>query len=432
MRSVSRHQQAVEAVISGIADNLAAVPLPLADALDRVTASTILAPRSLPEFDNSAMDGYAVIAADLAGASEANPVRLPVTADIPAGRTDRFTLQPGTAARIMTGAALPDGADAVVPVERTGTGHFVPGPSVEATVEFPAPIETGRNVRRAGSDIGSGEPAIGAGTLLTPSRIGLLAALGLPEVQTRARPRVSVLSTGSELVPPGYPLEFGQIYESNGPMVAAAVNAAGARANHEHFVPDDTVAFISRMETVAAHTDLIITTGGVSAGAFEVVRESLEQTGDMEFVKVAMQPGMPQGVGTYAAGDGRAIPVICLPGNPVSALVSFEVFVRPPLRRLMGRLAARPEVTAVLTSDVRSPEAKRQYLRAVVVRDGDGGYIADPIGPPSSHHLRYLASANALIPVEVGVTGLRAGEPVTAVLVGDVDGPNPRSPHPLS
>lgn len=406
MRSVPDHQAAVAALFP----SPEAVRVPTATALGLVTVDDVDAPISLPGFDNSAMDGYAVRAAEVAGASAERPVALPVAHDIPAGRTDRLTLAPGTAHRIMTGAPLPDGADAVVPVELTDGSV--------TTVSITAAVEPGKHIRRAGSDITRGEQALPAGITIGPPQIGLLAALGIAEVLVARRLRVVVLSTGSELVTAGTELEYGQIYESNGAMLTAAVTAAGAMARHLHFVPDDVDDFLARLDEVADDADLIITSGGVSAGAYEVVKDALSRNPSVEFVKVAMQPGMPQGCGRIPTPSGGSIPIITLPGNPVSALVSFEVFIRPSLRAAMGMPPHRPRLTARLGADVRSPNGKRQFLRGVL-RTGEDGLVIDPIGPPASHHLRYLAAADALIDIPADVVELAVGDGVDVLALDD-------------
>ncbi|MYR07087.1 molybdopterin molybdenumtransferase MoeA [Gordonia sp. SID5947] len=404
MRSVSDHQ-AIVAALFGIHDPVTAR---VADALGCVTAAEVVAPIGLPGFDNSAMDGYAVIADEIASAAAESPVRLPVAQDIPAGRTDRLTLAAGTAHRIMTGAPLPAGADAVVPVEATD------GAVDEVAIATSVP--PGKHIRRAGSDIEAGETAIPAGTRLGPPQVGLLAALGVTEVSVRPRLRVVVLSTGSELVTPGEPLHYGQIYESNGPMLTASAQEAGADATHVHYVTDDVDAFRARLDEISDDADVIITSGGVSAGAFEVVKDALTGTG-VEFTKVAMQPGMPQGCGHYTAPGGRRVPIITLPGNPVSSLVSFEVFIRPPLRAAMGLPSERRRVTARLTTDIRSPGGKRQFLRGVLGGQKGDMPLVDPIGPPASHHLRYLARADALIDIPAETDSVTAGSPVDVIVL---------------
>ena len=396
MRSVEEHRR----VVAGLINPRPPVALPLAAALGLVLADDVVAPLSLPGFDNSAMDGYAVLATDVAPAGENTPVRLPVAEDIPAGRTDIPTLAAGTAHRIMTGAPLPAGATAVVPVEATD--------GATDTVTIRSASREGQHIRRAGEDVTAGTTVLRAGQVVTPAALGLAAALGLGELTVVPRQRVLVVSTGTELVGPGVPLQPGQIYESNGVMLAAAVRDAGADVAASPMTGDDVDAFRETLRGHAADADLILTTGGVSAGAYEVVKDALGGSGDVEFVKVAMQPGMPQGAGTL---DG--VPVVTLPGNPVSALVSFEVFVRPALRAAMGRPdAERPRRDAVLTEDLTSPRGKRQFRRGVL--DGDA---VTSYGPPASHHLRWLASANCLLELGEDVDSVNAG---TRVQVWDL------------
>ena len=379
MRSVEEHQR----VVAGLISRRAPITVPIAETLGLVLADDVVAPLSLPGFDNSAMDGYAVVAEDISSATAEQPVLLPVAEDIPAGRTDPLTLQAGTAHRNMTGAPLPQGATAVVPVEATN--------AATDTVEIRANAKPGQHIRRAGEDVTAGTTVLRAGQVVTPAALGLAAALGLGELTVIPRQRVLVMSTGSELVPPGTPLQPGQIYESNAVMLAAALREAGAEVVASPTTGDDVEVFRDALARHRSDADLIITTGGVSAGAYEVVKDALG--GEVEFVKVAMQPGMPQGSGVV---DGT--PIITLPGNPVSALVSFEVFLRAPLRSAMGLPHAdRPRRTAVLTEDLTSPRGKRQFRRGVF--DPAAGTVTS-YGPPASHHLRWLASANCLLEID--------------------------------
>lgn len=401
LRPVEEHQRVVTSLIAP----RPAVGVPLADALGLVLADDVVAPLSLPGFDNSAMDGYAVVADDVAGASAEQPVVLPVAEDIPAGRTDVLMLKPGTAHRIMTGAPVPSGATAVVPVEATDGGVD--------TVAIRAAAPPGKHIRRAGEDVTAGTTVLRSGHLVTPAALGLAAALGLGELAVIPRQRVVVMSTGTELVSPGTPLRPGQIYESNAVMLTAALRNAGAEVVASTMSGDDVDSFRATLSRHARNADLIVTTGGVSAGAYEVVKDALG--GSVDFVKVAMQPGMPQGCGRVAgagspATSETATPIVTLPGNPVSALVSFEVFLRSPLRAAMGLPNPdRPRRTAVLTEDLTSPRGKRQFRRGVF--DADAGTVTS-YGPPASHHLRWLASANCLLEIDEDVTEVAAGTQV--------------------
>lgn len=397
VRSVDEHR----AVVAALVPRMPVEDVPLAQALGRVLASDLPAAVALPSFDNSAMDGYAVRAAEVAGA----PVTLPVAADIPAGRTDVPPLAPGTVHRIMTGALLPAGADAVVKVEDTdgGTGN----------VRVDRSVPPGTAVRRVGEDVVAGEVVLTAGTVLGAPQIGLAAAVGSATLPVRRRPVVLVLSTGSELVAPGAPLRPGQIYESNGPMLAAAVDDAGGRGELLRFVPDDVDEFTARLTDRLARgdVDLVLTSGGVSAGAYEVVKDAFTGRG-VEFVRVGMQPGGPQGAGRFAG-----VGVVTLPGNPVSSQVSFEVFVRPALRAALGHPhPQRPVVRAVLADALTSPAGKRQFRRGVL--DAVRGTVRE-VGSPASHLLAALARSECFVVLPEDVEEAAAGTPVEVWLLSE-------------
>jgi molybdopterin molybdotransferase len=393
-RSVDEHVRVMAAL-------LAVTPviwLPLVECAGLALAEPITTEMPLPPFDNSAMDGYAVRSVDIAQATAEAPVQLPVTEDIPAGRTDSPSLRPGTAHRIMTGAPIPPGADAVIPVELTDRGC--------GEVQIFAPRSPGDSVRPAGGDVAAGDEVLPAGAVLGPAQLGVAAAAGYAELPVHRPVQVLVLSTGSELVAPGTPLQHGQIYESNGTMLAAAVREAGGQAQLLHFVPDDVAALEAALTPELAGIDLLVTSGGVSAGAYEVVKSAMAGQG-VDFGKVAMNPGAPQGVGRY-----RGVPVAAMPGNPVSASVSFEVFVRPALRAAMGLPAQRPRAVARLTEAVDSPADKRQFRRGAF--DPAAGSVA-PVGGPGSHLLAALAKANCLIDIPETITHVEAGEQVVVM-----------------
>ncbi|KOY57205.1 MULTISPECIES: gephyrin-like molybdotransferase Glp [unclassified Streptomyces] len=424
-----------------LADVLAAIrplepiELQLLDAQGCVLVEDVTVPVALPPFDNSSMDGYAVRTADVQGASEEFPAVLTVIGDVAAGSGDLPTVGPGQAARIMTGAPLPPGAEAVVPVEWTdgGSGGGAAAgmtPASEAPegaggeVRVHRAAEARAHVRSRGSDVQAGDLALAAGTVLGPPQIALLAAIGRGTVRVRPRPRVVVLSTGSELVQPGESLAAGTIYDSNSFALAAAARDAGAISYRVGAVADDAETLRSAIEDQLIRADLLVTTGGVSVGAYDVVKEALSSVatagdepdgGRMDFRKLAMQPGKPQGFGTIGPDH---TPLLALPGNPVSSYVSFELFVRPAIRALMGLAdVSRPSVRAVLKADeaLRSPAGRRQFLRGKY--DAESGTVS-PVGGSGSHLIAALAHADSLMVVPEDVTSVEPGAELEVVLLG--------------
>ena len=397
--SVDAYQAAILAAISP----LPPVSLELADAEGCVLAEDVTAAVSLPSFDNSSMDGYAVHAADTTHSSERKPLTLEVTAEIAAGDTGAYQLASGTAIKIMTGARMPAGADAVVPVEWTDGGG--------KRVEIYRPVAAGNAVRYVGGDATEGETLLTKGMRLRPMQIAVAASAGRKMIKVRPRPRVVVLSTGNELTEPGTPLVPGQIWDSNSYMLAAAAREAGAVTSRRAVVPDDPAGVLPALEAQLSEADLLVTTGGVSMGGeHDVVKAALRELGTVAFRKVAMQPGMPQGFGTL--GEGR-VPIFTLPGNPVSAYVSFQLFVRPAIAALQDTGDLRlPVARATLTGPVRSPEGRRSFLRGVLT----GGQVA-PLSGQGSHQIAALGRANALIVVPDDTTRLPEGETVDVLVL---------------
>ena len=354
-------------------------PVALADALGRTLAADVVATADLPPFDTSSMDGFAVRAADVA----AVPATLPVAATVHAG-TVGGAVPPGEAVAVMTGAPLPPGADAVVPVE------WARRPSADRVV-VERSAEAGRNVRRAGEAVRAGDTVLAGGALVTPAAVGLLASIGAAEVSVCRRPRLAVVATGDELVEAGVPLGPGQIWNANGPALAAQVAAAGG-AVVGPLVARDTAAAVSAALDAAQDADVVVFAGGVSMGERDLVRSELERRGvAWSFWKVRQRPGKPLAFGTWA---GR--PVVGLPGNPVSAAVGFEVYVRPLLAAVLGRPAPPAPERAVLAEPIAKAEGLHTFARVVAERGGDGRLRLRPAGGQGSHVARSLADADGL------------------------------------
>lgn len=392
----------VEEHLARVLGEVAPLPpceLPLADAHGLVLAEPVLAGTDLPVFDNSSMDGYAVRHADVASV----PATLEVVGEVAAGDGDDPALAAGQAVRIMTGAPIPADADAVVQLEHTDGGL-----DRVTVLQQTAP---GTHIRRRGEELRAGDIVLPAGVRLDPWQLGATATAGAGTVTVRPAPRVAVIATGSELVPPGLPLGRGQIPESNSTLLAALLRSAGAQLDRVLVVPDDPAALSAQLDDCAG-LDLVVLTGGVSVGAHDIVKELLLPLG-VGFAAVAMQPGKPQAFGRLPSG----VPVFGLPGNPVSVAVSFEVFVRPALLRMQGATGLqRRTVGARAAESWRSAPGRRQY-RPVTLDTSGPVPMARPVSPGGSHMIASLARAEGLAVVEAGVDEVRAGDEVAVMLV---------------
>jgi molybdopterin molybdotransferase len=398
-------EEHLEKILRGIGP-LGAYDQPLVESLGLPLLEGFVSESDLPRFANSAMDGYAIRAEDVVGASQDNPITLPVVGEIAAGSARPFAISAGTAVKIMTGAPIPRGADAVIPFEKTDHGN--------ARVAIYDTALPGACIRPQGADVKVGDRVLEEGTVLGPREIGLLAALGAPRVKARPRPRVVVISTGTELREPGTHLDYDSINDGNSYMLAAAVREAGAICYRVGAVDDNPKTFRRVLSDQLVRADLVVTSGGISKGDHDVVKETLSALGTVDFVEVAMQPGKPQGFGRVF---DEQTPIITLPGNAVSAYVSFEVFVLPAIRRMMGRTPyRRPMVHAVLAADLQSPPGVRQYVRGVFEVTHRGAKVT-PIEGSGSHLVGSLARANALIIVGEDQTALNLGDTVRTLVL---------------
>jgi molybdenum cofactor synthesis domain-containing protein len=388
-------------------------PLPPAEcdisrAAGLVVAEAVVAREAVPPFTNSAMDGYAVRAADTEGATEEIPARLFVAGEVAAGDVPAGDVPPAGAVRIMTGAPIPPGADAVVMVERTR-------PDGDHVLVNTA-AERGDHIRSAGDDVRPGDEVATLGEQLSPARLALLVSVGCATVACHPRPRVGVLSTGDELVDPGRALGPGQIRDSNRPMLLAIVEASGFAAVDLGHVGDDEAALVEHLEGAVGQCDAVITSGGVSVGAYDVVRNLLERVGDVRWMQIAIKPAKP-----FLFGFLHGLPVFGLPGNPVSSAVSFELLARPALRRMAGHpddALHSPRRQAVTDVDLpRHSDGKTHFVR-VVVAEGDDGrlHVRRPAGGQGSHQLSGLAHATALAVVPDG-DGPTAGEELEVIVL---------------
>ena len=400
---------------------LAPVALPIHDVLGCVLAQPVVAAEAIPPFANTAMDGFAVRAADVAGATEASPAILTVVATQAAGTALGITVETGEAVRIMTGAPMPAGADAVVMVERTVMAED------GATVEVLTDVPVGNHVRPAGDDLRPGDVVFEAGDVLTAGHLGVLASLGLTDVLVHPRVKVGVFSTGDELVDGPAPLEPGQIRDSNRITLSSLLTLSGCEVTDLGRIPDDEDAITAAIVDGASRCDALLTSGGVSMGDFDFVKVVLDRIGDMRWMQVAIRPAKPLAFGTVAggpadAGGERRVPVFGLPGNPVSSMVSFELFARPALRRMMGHAADRLDrlhVEAFADDPLRrTPDGKTHFARVVWRYDEtEGAFHARNAGAQGSHHLTAAAHANAFAVLPDG-DGVEPGGAVRLMLLG--------------
>lgn len=372
--------------------------------LGRILARDLFAGIDLPPFANSSMDGYALRAADLEGAGPENPVQLAVVMDIPAGSSPEQAVGPGEAARIMTGAPMPDGADAVVPVEQTDANWTREAPAALApTLQVMTTLQPGAYVRPVGENVRAGQQVLAAGTRLRPQHLGMLAALGQAQVGVRRQPRVAIVSSGDEIVEVGETLAPGQIYDVNSYTIAGLVRELGGVPLRQPVAGDDLQEVRAMFDTALAQDpDLIISTAGVSVGAHDLVRDVLEELGELNFWRVNMRPGKP-----LAWGRVQGRPFFGLPGNPVSAMVTFQVFVRPALQRLTGQDQDLQATRATVAEDFES-DGRRSYLRVTLERNG-GRLLARSTGTQSSGALMSMVLADGLLLVPEGVTRVTAG-----------------------
>ncbi len=395
---------------------LPAVDVPLLDALGQVLAVPLVAPINIPPLDNSAMDGYALRAADISQAGGKSPVDLRVIGHIPAGTVSDQTVEPGTALRIMTGAPIPGGADTVVAFEDTDEVERRDAGGSMEKVGVRLAAETGENIRPAGEDVQQGSVVLESGTVLRASELGVAASLGMDTVPVIRRPVVAVLATGDELLEPGEAHQPGKIYNSNNYSVAASVSAFGG-VPRVIGVARDTEASVEEALALALDADMVITTAGVSKGDYDFVKDVLAKRGEIALWSVRMRPAKPLAFGALDAPDGRRVPHLGLPGNPVSALVAFEQFARPAIRKMMGKeLTPRPTVQAILDDPVNNYDGRRVYARVVVYRE-NGGYRARLTGNQSSGVLTSMARANGLAICPDDRSRLEAGETATVQML---------------
>ena len=411
-------EEALSRILSYV-DVLPAEQEPLLDALGQVLAEEVSSSFDIPPLDNTAMDGYAALAADTAGATPDAPVRLRVIGEVAAGYTFDRPVERGTAVRIMTGAPVPAGADAIVPFEETDE-PFDKAPSgvrrLAGEVNVLKAAQPGANIRRAGEDVRAGQVVVPRGTVLRPSEVGVIASVGAAVVNVIRRPIVGVLSTGDELLEPGRPRSGARIYDSNAYSVAALVRRYGGNPLMLG-IAMDTVEDLTAKIHEGLSADLLVTSAGVSRGDYDVVKDVLTREGEIDFWTVAMKPGKPLAFGCFRK-DGRRIPHIGLPGNPVSAMVAFEIFGRPAMLKMMGKPDwRRPIVRAIVEDRIVNRNDPRLFLARCIVTERDGKHYATLTGAQGSGILTSMMRANALtlIPAEVDV--VEPGDEIDVIML---------------
>ena len=395
---------------------LNAIEVPLLDCLGQVLAEDIRSPLDLPPLSNSAMDGYAVRGADIQGASPESPRNLEVIGLVAAGQVSTQTVVAGAAVRIMTGAPIPAGADTVVPFEETDeVERRQAGRPLDHVAIFTG-LSVGVNVRPAGEDVQRGQQVLDAGTPVRPSEIGVMASLGLSAARVIRRPVVAILATGDELVASGQTLDEGKIFDSNSFSVAGSVIACGG-VPRVLGIARDNLEDLNNKLSEAAGSDLIVTSAGVSKGDYDIVKDVLTERGDMNFWSVRMRPAKPLAFGHLREDGGRSVPLLGLPGNPVSTMVAFEMFARPAIQIMLGkRRLARPMVEGVLTAPIYNADGRRVYARVEVTRK-DGSYFANPAGPQGSNILTSMSRANGLAICPEDLPSKGAGEQVQIIML---------------
>jgi molybdopterin molybdotransferase len=389
------------------------------DALGQVLAEDIRAPFDIPPLDNTAMDGYAVHAEDTAGATEDNPVELKVIADLAAGYVLETSVGHGEAVRIMTGAPMPPGADSIVPFEETDEVLRAPNEpaSKAATVKVLKAAKPGANIRYRAEDIREGAVVIEAGRPVRASEVGVIASIGLSEIPVYRRPVVAILSTGDEITAPGEPLQPGHIYDANASSVAALVRKFGGIPKLLG-IAKDTIEDLTAKVREGMDADMLVTSAGVSRGDFDVVKDVLAREGDVNFWTVRMKPGKPLAFGAFTAPDGRRVPHLGLPGNPVSSMVTFELFGRPAIFTMLGRSDwERPVIKAITRDQVVNTDGRRFYARCIVSRGEDGRWFADLTGPQGSGILTSMSRANGLTVIPEDLPSAEPGDEIDVMMI---------------